>query len=753
MNFDDILDDDFLFGENDTENKEDKFKQIKKNIGKEKGSDILDDDMLLDFEEKNRPEEKEVITEKKRSPRKEKPVNSLLNKNMGVNDSIDQLASMEKEIQTDIPVEVAEEEYEVIRDKPATDNQLKVIEDTLGLQFSQEQKDVILHQGTALNVLSGAGSGKTTVLVAKMLYREYVHKIKPLNMLAITFSARATEEMKDRYLKARRDMGMKGRGRPTFRTFHSLFLMLLQTMKDYEKVEVMQGNRFLLNLMNMVKGGEDSDKKSILEEMFNIKGQLINHGLSTDGIEVAVENYSDEFSFQIDNYRSIMEKYKNLKELEGVIDFDDMQTILYREVVINKNKEPVEAFRRVWGEGDIYIDEYQDISEIQRTIMDELINDFSRFTVIGDDDQSIYNFRGSNPQYIIDFPYIYNKATRLHLSTNYRCKADILNPVLSSIERNKNRVPKDIKAFQPGGSIEVLPLGNNNDPLVNSILNEIEGFEGDMYKDVAILVRQNAQRMILADSLIEAGVTVDINRTQFSLQQNKVYNTVLDIIEMIKEEDNELFVKYARIMFPHIGRQEIEKYIYNDKKWYEDLINMGYYRVTEEVVREIRKVKDTNNMYNAIASVWKMVRNYYRGLAERGFGTLARTEGIVRHMLTISKGLTTMEFLSLEEKKFARIKLWCGSDEALRIDTLHSVKGLEFEIVYLVGLNADVFPNQNRYAKYLKRNGKAFADRYLEEERRLFYVGWTRAKSRLVISYNKDKPSMFLKEVTGLDIE
>src|SRR5690625_6566998 len=151
--------------------------------------------MLLELEEKNRPEEKEVITEKKRSPRKEKQVNSILNKNMGVNDSIDQLASMEKEIQTDIPVEVAEEEYEVIRDKPATDNQLKVIEETLGLQFSQEQKDVILHQGTALNVLSGAGSGKKTVLVEKMLYREYVHKIKPLNMLAITFLARATDEM------------------------------------------------------------------------------------------------------------------------------------------------------------------------------------------------------------------------------------------------------------------------------------------------------------------------------------------------------------------------------------------------------------------------------------------------------------------------------------------------------------------------------------------------------------------------------
>lgn len=1086
-----ILDDDFLFGEVE-EKTESKFDKIRENL---KNTNIdIDDALLLEENEdeesklSNNKKDTDTKNEKNRNT-KRKPGNPLLN-SYKMSGDLDDLANMEKSLMEDseaesnmgstptkyIPEEEEYDEDEVIEEVTTSDPYIREIEKTLGVEFSEEQREVIFHRGTPLNVLSGAGSGKTTVLVAKMLYREYAHGVKPLNMLGISFSARSTEEMKERYLSARRNLGLKGKGKglPTFRTFHSLFLMLLKTMKDYKKVDVMEGNRFKFELTNLVEGREDMDKSSMLDEMFSFRGKLINHGISMDGITGAKENFSDEFSFTVNNYIRVMEKYQNLKELAGVIDFDDMQTIIYNEIVNNKNNEPVDAFRRVWGDGDVYIDEYQDISEIQRTIMDHLIQDFNRFTVIGDDDQcwqedslvktekgvkpikdvqvgdkvytmkngkptysavthksdkmrkdtvvihtkqgkrievtydhklfstkppfdkslyyvylmyrkdkgfrlgiltgglygtinsrkhserpdrlwlvgqyhtrkeatlveetyslkyqiptnpylsngrgmaldqdgldtifdsfgskgwkllkdlryqfdyphyiprgvtrnnverknvnlvmntnkggnqisfeqggvrirrwisnykdarefaesvadkydaniiyekyafekrtyldvipanqlmvgmkipiilngehvldaiesitstnkeesvyhlevadtgilitddivshnSIYKFRGSNPQYIIDFPYLYNKSTRLHLTTNYRCKGNILKPVLSSIEKNNNRVYKDIKPFQDGGTIEYIPLGNNMKPLMDAILEEVEGFEGEMYQDVAILVRKNAQRMLLTDSLIEAGIPVNINNIKFSLQNNKVYKTIMGIIEMIQEEDNDLFIKYARILFPHVKKVETEKYIYEDKNWYEDFINMGYYGVSSDKIELIRGIKDTNNMRNAIIYVWKLVKGYYVRLASRGFGVLANTERIVKYLLTISKGLTIKEFIGTESHKYARLKLWCGSDEALRIDTLHSVKGLEFDVVYLVGLSGDVFPDENRYNSYLKKKGWGKATEFLEEERRLFYVGWTRAKERLVVSYDAQNPSRFLQEVEGFE--
>src|SRR5699024_12082235 len=121
-----------------------------------------------------------------------------------------------------------------------------------------------------------------------------------------------------------------------------------------------------------------------------------------------------------------MQRYQEYKDIDGVIDFDDMQTLLYNEIVEEGNKEPVKAFQRVWGEGDIYIDEYQDISKIQRDVMDELVKDFNRLSVIGDDYQAIYSFRGSDPKYILDFKYTYHNAEVKYLSTNYRCAENIL---------------------------------------------------------------------------------------------------------------------------------------------------------------------------------------------------------------------------------------------------------------------------------------------------------------------------------------
>src|SRR5699024_9780526 len=197
----------------------------------------------------------------------------------------------------------------------------------MGVSFSEEQKDIIQHTGSPLGVVSGAGSGKTTVLVSKMVYRELEHNIKPLNMLAITFTADATVDMKEKYKEVRRKTKLKRRGMATFKTFHALFLMLLTSMDEYKNMKVVNGNEYKYLLAKYVKGSDEEDKQSVIEQMFSYRGAVINRGISTDGIENAEVFMSETVNFKIDNYKEIMEKYNDLKTLDGVIDFDDMQTL------------------------------------------------------------------------------------------------------------------------------------------------------------------------------------------------------------------------------------------------------------------------------------------------------------------------------------------------------------------------------------------------------------------------------------------
>src|SRR5699024_10092414 len=149
--------------------------------------------------------------------------------------------------------------------------------------------------------------------------------------------------------------------------------------------------------------------------------------------------------------------------------------------VVEGNEEPVKAFRRVWGEGDVYIDEYQDISKIQRDVMDKLVKDFKRISVIGDDDQAIDPFRGSDPKYILDFQYTSDNAKVKYLSTNYRCTSNILDKVIQFIKNNENEMDKDIKAFKEGGEVKFIETGKSNEPVIQELLDELDGLDTRAY--------------------------------------------------------------------------------------------------------------------------------------------------------------------------------------------------------------------------------------------------------------------------------
>lgn len=394
-------------------------------------------------------------------------------------------------------------------------------------------------------------------------------------------------------------------------------------------------------------------------------------------------------------------------------------------------------------------------SKLQLDIMDNLIEDYNNFTTIGDDDQSIYSFRGSEPKYIRDFVIRYPNAVRLFLGDNYRCKNDILQPIIPCIEKNKNRVDKEIRAFNSGGQVNIIPIDKTVNVLANKIKQDIENKDDNnyTYDDFAILVRLNSQRMIIADILAEEGVPLDIGNMNYSLRNNTIYKNTMKIIKAVIQEDNNLFAEVGHIFLGYANKNMIKSYANSkSKNWYDDIVNTGLFNIPKYTVDFLKKLHDSNNAKNSIGYTWRITSEYYENLSKKGFYSLESVHDIFSHLFTISSGISIKKFFASERIKEQYLDYHCGSNSGVQIKTLHSVKGLEFKNVYLVGVDGDKFPNEIKMNNLLNKHGKIALDEYLEEERRLMYVGQTRAVDNLTISYKLENPSLFLFEMEGLEI-
>lgn len=629
------------------------------------------------------------------------------------------------------------------------------IEEAFGVAFSAEQRAVIVHTNAPLGIISCAGSGKTTVIIAKLLFREMFYGVKPHNMLAITYSKKAAQELETRYAEAKRSLGLHTFETPTFKTFHALFYQL--TARVMGNMKVAQEGAYMFPLMKIIPNSPLYDRKDMLQSILDYRSKLINNSLSTDGImssklpntQVPIENEP----FKAETYYKVIYEYNRLKEARKEIDFDDMLVHMYRMTVETPNDKLITLFRQTYTE--LYIDEYQDSSEIIISILDVLTADINKLTIIGDDDQTIYSFRGSKDYYILNFQYRYPNARTLFLGDNYRCPSNILNPVISSIEQNKNRLPKNIRAFNTGGEVFFYPIHNSYEDLIDMILDEIDNGVGDL-NSVAILVRVNTQKIIYGDLLATANIPVDIGSHYSSLRQNKVYQSILGIIDAIKSEDNELLSQHGRMFLPSVGYNVLQRYQNNHRdNWYVDIIEHNRYLVDEDTMHAIKTIKASNNAKDILRHVWVMVRGYYMRSAEKGYGNYDTTNEIVRYMANCAGTLTYAEFRRKEDEKETFLQSYMGVLNTIKINTYHAVKGLEFDSVYLVGLDNAIFPNEahveylyNKSMNTQLREGELSPlETYLAEERRLFYVGWTRAKKRLVVAFNAKNPTCFIYEV------
>lgn len=351
---------------------------------------------------------------------------------------------------------------------------------------------------------------------------------------------------------------------------------------------------------------------------------------------------------------------------------------------------------------------------------------------------SIYQFRGSNPDYIVNFILNYENAHRLFLGSNYRCKSNILDQIIPSITKNKVRVEYDMKAHNTGGEV-IKVVGDDN-----QFLSELEKDLKKEDEETVILVRLNMQQKVLSDVLIENDIDVNIKNERSTVRNDIVYKDIMSIIKAVKYRDAEIMKNNSRKILPYLKRDIWDNIIDYDKDWIEEIVENPQYKIDNTLRKNINDLYNYTKTKNMVIVAYKMLKPYYDKISQKGYVSMKDVELIVKHMYNTSYELSLSDYLTRERIKESRLMNNFENGIGLKIQTMHSVKGLEFDNVYLYGLDNTIIPNEKR----MKNMGEQEQERYVEEERRLFYVAWTRAKNRLIYHYTSESDrSMFIREI------
>ena len=637
---------------------------------------------------------------------------------------------------------------------------IKTMQQRLGLIFSDEQIPVIEWKNKPLSVIACAGSGKTTTIELNMIYKTLNYRVNPTNMLCITFSKTSQIDMDNRYNKLYEIVAQAPPiERPHFTTFHALFKRILEYFKG-KRFKVAQIEKYKYQLMRAIgfKSVNNFDLNELIDAIANYRSSLINTLESIDGLE-NIESIPDTLDFTYDEYKKVISTYLDLKAQHDEIDFEDMQSLLLEMLEDDDKREAViQYFNNTYKH--VYIDEFQDISPIQYAIIDIMLNeDYSNFTVIGDDDQSIYKFRGSSSDFILQFPNQIQGSQTLYLSTNYRCKSNILNNVKTSIEMNERRFKKDFQSHRKGGKIGII----KDKPDFERICGYIQQHVKEMGEDYAtenfvVLSRIKFQLSLVADALMERHIDVRFKNKNDALQMNRFYQEIFNIIKMIKKNDSEIVKNYAYKIIKGLSKEKAKSVArevdYTQSYWLDIAkIKVSNQKAMKETEKSILAIKNESNLEKILINVFDLLKGFYKSMSKRGSKNFDYFKDVVNYLQDIAKkdGINYYQFVEKERAKAQRINQNIINGNGISIMTFHGSKGLEFENVYMIGVDNIYIPGASKlqYDIENRRLYSCFAT--FEEERRLFYVATTRAKNNLFISYNSSKPSVFIHELKDMD--
>lgn len=580
-------------------------------------------------------------------------------------------------------------------------------------------------------VLAGPGSGKTAVLTQRVNYL-ITSGIPAKEILVITFTKAAAIEMKERFERLSDDIYPV-----TFGTFHSLFWGILQKELGYKSSDIVMGqSRNKLIREAMVKANLDYED-SILVRTIDSELSIINN--STENIESYIPKYVDKHDL-IDFGKA----YNDLKKKYRVIDFDDMLTKTYE--LFEKKPDVL----RKWQSRFSYflVDEMQDMNDIQFKLISMLAARTNNIFCVGDDDQSIYGFRGANPKLMDEFKQIYANTEIIVLDYNYRNPSNIVTKAGNLISKNSLRFPKHIKATAEDGGIIIEELedeAKEADFIINKI-NELkeQGIELD---EIAILYRNHSDARYIVDKLVASEIPFYLKEKMPNIYSHFIIYDLENYFQIAI--GNETRARLLGIInrpnrFLHRRSVEFKGTLRGMREFYQD--NKSGLRATEALIADINLISKMSPC--AAINYIKNVMGYENFLKEEAAKQnvdYAEYRDVLDFFIEMSKECKTLK-QAIDKLNIMRLKVdFENKNKAvdkkgkIGLYTLHSSKGLEFKNVFIIEVNDGIIPSN-----------KADSKEEMEAERRLFYVGITRTKNNLFLTYtnkkNRDK-SRFLYEL------
>ena len=631
--------------------------------------------------------------------------------------------------------------------------------------LNDAQRQAVTSDNPHLLILAGAGSGKTRVLVHRMAWLIDVQGQSPHSLLAVTFTNKAAREMRGRIENM---LGIPTRSM-WVGTFHGLAHRLLNQHWSeaglQQNFQILDSDDQLRLVKRIIKDiGLDENRWPGKQAQWFINGQ------KDEGIRAAfVDDSEDPF---VKTHRKIYQAYEEVCKANSLVDFGEL--LLRAHELLRDNENLLKHYQQRFS--NILVDEFQDTNTIQYAWLRMLAGDSTAMVVVGDDDQSIYGWRGAKIENIQDFSRAYPQAETIRLEQNYRSSSTILQAANAVISRNTGRLGKNLWTAEEGGDpISLYSAFNEVDEarfIADFVKRRFE--QGNNYSESAVLYRSNAQSRVLEDAMLRAGIPYRIYGGQRFYERLEIKNALSYLRLCLNRNDDQSFERVVNTPTRGIGNRTLDEVrtLARDQGislWQSSLklidgklmsgrATNALYAFVELIVELESRIKDKDLSEMAEQAINTTgLLEFHR--AEKGEKGEARVENL-QELVSACKAYEPDDPDQPELPQFlAQATLEAGDqqaaehEDALQMMTLHSAKGLEFPLVVMAGMEENLFP----HSMSSEEPGR------LEEERRLAYVGITRAEKKLLMTYAEcrriygeerfNAVSRFVRDVPGELVE
>ena len=610
--------------------------------------------------------------------------------------------------------------------------------------LNELQKKAVLHQEGPCLVIAGAGSGKTKVLTTRIA-NLIESGVPSYQILAITFTNKAAKEMRDRLETLAKD------NKAFVGTFHSFGLRVIRenvnTLGMTSNFTILDSDD-VTSLVKKILKEKGYDTKEVSPSYIKNRISFIKNEMLTDAeVEKFFQSEMEKIAYEIYKEYNIKLKKNNS------VDFDDLLRI---PVLLFQNHPDILEFYQNKYQY-ILIDEYQDTNEVQYKLVKLLSKKYQNLFVVGDPDQSIYQFRGANYKNILNFERDYPNTIVIPLEDNYRSTKMILDAANSVIKNNKERKEKNLRSHHGDGVKTKFMVGYDEKHEISLVIEEIKKLLEQGYKkrNIAIFYRTNAQSRVIEEQFLKANIPYKVVGSYYFYSRKEIKDLICYLRLILNQNDDISLRRVINVPKRGIGPTSVnkleQKSIEENKSMF-DAITSGKELEFKNLILDIKKESESLSLTELVDCVLeksgmkKELETDPSLESELRLDNLMEFKSITATYEDTTGSVDLGDFLE-EISLIADISEHKNDDDVVTLMTLHSAKGLEFPVVFLVGMEEGIFPHQNSFTE----------EGGLEEERRLCYVGITRAEEKLYLTCarsrimygrtNRNPMSRFIKEI------